>query len=673
MITEKSDLLEPRISGQYAGLGIALLMTGLIYYSGLSGGFLFDDYFNIVDNPAVYLEQLSFAALKNAAGSSESGMLKRPIAMLSFALNGYFGGITPGNLKAVNLVIHLINGVLVFLLTRLTLQCTDVAAPHAKNTWWPLIVAALWLTAPINLTGVLYAVQRMTSLATLFSFAGLCFYVELRIRHIAGKCGGLSIAAVLLLFTLLAALSKENGLLLPALAGCYELTVLRFKTPNRREKTKLSTLYFFICILPAGLLVFVLSTQPGTLLGGYDSIRDFTLAERLLTETRVLWLYLFWIVAPLSASLGLYHDDIPSSHSLLSPVSTLPALLGLMALLIWTLVIRKKQPLIALGILLFFTGHLMESTIIPLEIAHEHRNYFPSYGILLSITAAARQFLQNRGLIVMAASVIAFMAVTGVRASLWGNSLDLVLMEVQHHPLSPRSNHEAARLYTWLMDTEKRPAVKKNNYLIARRFFLKSSELEASHISGLIGAIWIDSQFGAAVDEKLVRLAAKRLSDQKITPSTSKNLSRLHNCEMFNNCRLSGELIYDLQLAVIGNSKTPLNIRVLLMSEASARALKLNRFQEALGIAYDAAKYSPDNAQLGLNYAALLIAAQLYDAAKTELDRVAKLQIEPGIMQRFEQLRALLAKSSHRSLVHSLTHSNNMLCTSCKSCTSLNT
>ncbi len=653
MITGKRDFLEPRISVQFAGLGIALLLTGLVYYSGLSGGFLFDDYFNIVDNPAVHLEQLSFAALKNAASSSDSGLLKRPIAMLSFALNGYFGGITPGNLKAANLVIHLINGVLVFLLTGLTLQGTDVGAPQTKNSWWPLIVATLWLTAPINLTGVLYSVQRMTSLAALFSFAGLYLYVRLRIRQITGKCGGFSIAAVLLLFTLLAGLSKENGLLLPAFAGCYELTVLRFKTPNLREKTKLFALYFFICVIPAGVLVVVLSTQPGALLGGYDAIREFTLAERLLTEARVLWLYLFWIVAPVSASLGMYHDDIALSHSWLSPVLTLPALLGLIALLVWTLTIGKKQPLIALGILLFFTGHLMESTIIPLEIAHEHRNYFPAYGILLSIAAAARQFLRNRGYLLMAAAVCAFMAVTGIRASLWGNSLDLALMEVQHHPLSPRSNYEAARLYTWLMDAEKRPAVKKDYYLTARRLFLESSELDVSHISGLLGTIWLDSLSGAAPDEKLVRLASKRLADQKITPSTSGNLSRLHACEISNQCRLSGELIYDLQLAAIGNPRTPHKARVSLMSEASVRALKLNRFQEALAIAHDAAKYSPSNAQLGLNYAALLIKTQLYNAAKTELDRIQKLRLDPGMIQQFERQWALLKRSSREPSLQS--------------------
>lgn len=645
MNTIKIFFGEPRpavVNGLFA---IVLALTALVYYPGLSGGFLFDDFFNIVDNRTLYIETLSWRALREAALSSDAGMLKRPLSMLSFALNGYFGGITAGNLKTTNLVLHLINGTLVFLLARLTFQSAGYDLREAKNACWPLLAAALWLAAPINLTSVLYVVQRMTSLAALFTFAGLYAYVRLRMRQIGGRGGTGAIILVLLLFAALSALAKENGVLLPVFALCYELTVLQFKTQRRSEKNALLLLFFFTCAVPFGLLVYLLYANPETLLGGY-AIRDFTLTERLLTEARLIWFYLRLICLPSASLLGMYHDDFPLSHSLLSPFTTSFALAGIAALMILAIRLRKKQPLLALGILLFFAGHGMESTFFPLEIAHEHRNYFPAFGIILSIAAAARQLLQNRGYALMIAAVIAFMAVTGVRASLWENPLELALMEVQHHPLSPRSNYEAARFYTRLMDAEKRPDVKKDYYLTARSLYLKSAELEASHISGLLGVIWLDSLFGAASDEQIIRLASLRLAEQKITPATSGNLHRLHECEMSNQCTISGELVYDLQLAAIGNPKTPSAARVSMMSEASARALKLNRFQEALAIAYDAAKYSPENAQLGINYAALLIHAQLYDVAKTELGRVALLPLDPGMTRQFERQRALLTELS---------------------------
>lgn len=644
MTSAKPDLREPSNPYQLLGLGITLLLTALIYYPGLGGSFLFDDFFNIVDNPAVYLKQLSFEGLKTAALSSDAGILKRPISMLSFALNGYFGEITPGNLKTVNLFIHLCNGVFIFLLTRLTLQYQNGMFQKSESPWCPLIVASLWLIAPINLTSVLYAVQRMTDLAALFSFAGIYLYFRLRIRQIDGKSNGYRIAACLLLFTIIAALCKENGLLLPLFAGCYELTVLGFKTPNLSEKYKLTVLYFLICIVPAGFLIFTLSLHPEALFGGYESIRDFTLSERLLTESRVLWLYLIWTVLPTPSSLGMYHDDIALSHSLLSPLSTTPALLGLFALLIYAYRIRKKQPFIALGVLLFFAGHSMESTVFPLEIAHEHRNYFPSYGIFLSLVMTVWNILRNRCYPMLATAIVAYLSVTGIRASIWGNSLDQVLMEVQHHPLSARSNYEAARLYMRLMRVESRPEIRKEDYLSAKRLFLKSSELKTTHIAGLLGAIWLDGLYGVIPDKNLIELITNRLSGEKIIPSTSENLSQLHACEMNAICALSGELIYDLQLAAIANPKIPGDTKVSLMSEACVRALKLNRFREAIGIAYDASKYQPDNAQLGLNYAVLLIQAKLYQIAQTELDRIEKLDLDSGMVNQFDRLQADLAR-----------------------------
>ena len=71
--------------------------------------------------------------------------------------------------------------------------------------------------------------------------------------------------------------------------------------------------------------------------------------------------------------------------SLFPPWTTLPALASIPALLRLALVVRKKQPLVSLGVLWFFTGHLLESTILPLEIAHEHRNYLPLLGIIIAM------------------------------------------------------------------------------------------------------------------------------------------------------------------------------------------------------------------------------------------------------------------------------------------------
>ena len=81
--------------------------------------------------------------------------------------------------------------------------------------WLPVVIAGLWLVHPLNLTAVLYIVQRMASLAALFTACGLILYVAGRRRMLAGKHGVSLILAGLLLCGGLAVFSKEYGILLP--------------------------------------------------------------------------------------------------------------------------------------------------------------------------------------------------------------------------------------------------------------------------------------------------------------------------------------------------------------------------------------------------------------------------------------------------------------------------
>lgn len=101
----------------------ALVLTAGVYASGLSGGFLFDDYPNIVENPGVHPQDASIASLTRAALSSPSSEFKRPLASLTFAANYLMSGLDPFWMKLTNVVIHLLNGLLVFLLARLLLRC----------------------------------------------------------------------------------------------------------------------------------------------------------------------------------------------------------------------------------------------------------------------------------------------------------------------------------------------------------------------------------------------------------------------------------------------------------------------------------------------------------------------------------------------------------------------
>ena len=95
---------------------VGLLVTAAIYWPGLHGGFFFDDYANIQRSKAVALEEISISSLLSAARSGVSGQLGRPVSQLSFALNYHFSGFNAFAFKITNLVIHCVNGLLVYVL-----------------------------------------------------------------------------------------------------------------------------------------------------------------------------------------------------------------------------------------------------------------------------------------------------------------------------------------------------------------------------------------------------------------------------------------------------------------------------------------------------------------------------------------------------------------------------
>ena len=224
--------LRPKPWFLLAGL---LALTTLVYVSGLNGGFLFDDYPNIVDNDGVKPSTASISALAKAAMSSPSSEFKRPLASLSFAANYLVSGMNPFAMKLTNLAIHLLNGLLVFLVSRAILRAS-LTRQHGRNPragdLSAALIAGAWLCLPINVTAVLYVVQRMESLANLFVLAGLLGYIAVRRRMQSDRSKVLPAAMVasLVIPTTLGLLAKETAVMLPLYAIVVEVALFGLRS-----------------------------------------------------------------------------------------------------------------------------------------------------------------------------------------------------------------------------------------------------------------------------------------------------------------------------------------------------------------------------------------------------------------------------------------------------------
>lgn len=431
---------------------ILLGAAGLVFLPGASGPFIFDDTPNLLRNTYVQISVLTPESLYRAAYSLQAGPLQRPIAMASFALNYYFAGgfDNPTPFKLTNIIIHGLNGLLVFWVVYLVLGRLNQMGhyhrlfqqnPYTVQTLIAGAIALLWIVHPIQITSVLYVVQRMTSLAALFTLLGLICYLQGRIKIVSGRKGGSALALFgPICFGALGVLTKESAVLMPLFIAIMEFTLFHREYPWTRWRplsaTVKGTVMAGLLLAAIGGLLLVLDH----VLPGYE-VRSFTLAERLLTEARVLFFYLSLLLVPRIDRFGIHHDDIPISISLIEPWTTLPAVAGIVLLLGIALMARRRYPLLSLGILWYFAGHALESTIIPLEIAHEHRNYLASLGLWLVIAhgiawSHGRLSAVYRAWWLLPILAIAYGGVTVLRSIQWSDVHGLAYYEAQHNPNS---------------------------------------------------------------------------------------------------------------------------------------------------------------------------------------------------------------------------------------------
>ncbi len=512
--------------------GLALLLFGVlavfsVYWPGLQGGFFFDDHPNIVLNPGVKLHSLSWESLRLAWSSGISGQFGRPVSQLSFALNHYFNGFSPFAFKLTNLVIHCLNGVLIYLLGYQLLDSLRRRLNLKDVSLWAALVAFAWMLHPIQLTSVLYVVQRMTSLSVFFLLIALILHISARRRNNQNWVTISWLMAAWCVFWPLSVLSKETGVLLPGFVAVYELII------RRSEQGKLDVPGRGVLILAVLLVVsvvpYLVSPLGQWIASGYE-IRSFSLVERLLTEARVIWEYLSWIAFPRLESFGLFHDDITLSTSLFEPWLTLPAVLGLIGLSIWAVVASRRFPLPAFGIVWFLIGHSLESTFIPLELVHEHRNYLPLFGVLLlpvgCLSAqAATPGVRRTVVITLLGVLLAYLGIiTAMRVDMFANESMRTQLEAQFHPDSARTNYEAGRTLANVADGDPGNVIAP---ILAKKHFEMATALDRDFKMPLLGSLVLSCGVSQTVDQTVLEELKLRFRERLILQEDTSILSAL--------------------------------------------------------------------------------------------------------------------------------------------------
>ena len=609
-------------------LVISLALTFLAYQPGVYGDYVFDDMANITQNPSLEMKSWDAQSLYEASMSSYSGMLKRPISMASFAINATATGLkNPLYFKVTNILIHLVNGALVFWLSGLILRQFNQQNSHriaeADLSVIQLAVTAMWLLHPLNLTSVLYIVQRMTSLAAMFSFAAVGMYIAGRMRlNRQDWRGWLLVLGGLMGAGTLAALSKENGVLVPLLMLVAEFVLFRFEGMNKRDRTLLRLLFALTVAAPTVLFAIGTILNSPRLYASY-AVRDFDMSERLLTQARVLWFYLEMILAPTISRLGLYHDDFVVSRSLWGPLTTAPAVLGIMAMFAVGILARRKMPVVSFGILWFLGAHALESTTLPLEMVHEHRNYLAILGPLLMISyylCYVGSSPDTRRLRYLATILLLglFGTLTAMRSEQWGNSVIFAATEAANHPKSERANQQLGRTYFLLYEDSQDPGFIKG----ADEAFQKARALSTGGVIPVISLIQLRSRAGQPVGRELIDDLEARLGTKPLLPSVISGMRALVDCQMFAYCKLSESDVLRVFEAAFRNPLATLPVlSSLRLFLAQYQVDTLGDIPAGIQLIQDGLKADPGHGDLQLNMARLYRLVLQFDLAEQHLQQ----------------------------------------------------
>ncbi|MBI4365184.1 MAG: tetratricopeptide repeat protein [Deltaproteobacteria bacterium] len=423
------------------------MLVGLLAYANtFTVPFLFDDTYNIPQNPQI-TRLANYLAFPGT----------RYVGFLTFALNYAIGGLNVVGYHAVNLCIHIVNAGLVYWFVGLV--CKVAYGPARREGHWiALLAALLFVVHPVQTQAVTYIVQRFASLVTCFYLLAVGCYLKWRLASV-GVAARWRWYAASLLACVLAMRTKENSFTVPLMLLLVEAVF--FGPPTRRRWLMLAPFLCTLSIIPL--------SYPGTLgdVGAFPrfDVPDLSRLDYLFTQFRVIVTYLRLLVWPAGQRLDY---DYPLFHSFFAvPVFCsfllLLSLFGLAAFLLRRAAARSasavphrsvseggpalREKCVAFGIGWFFLTLAVESSVIPIkDVIFEHRIYLPSVGFfLVTATLVAQAWERWRRLRVplscaMAILIGGWTTATYQRNAVWRDAVTLGEDTVRKAPRKARGH-----------------------------------------------------------------------------------------------------------------------------------------------------------------------------------------------------------------------------------------
>ena len=334
---------------------ILCLVLALIAYSSVfNAGFVnWDDDDYVVKNTVI----TSFENIREIMTQPVQGNY-HPLTMLTLAVNYAISGPRAGSYHAVNLFLHLLNIVLVFIfIKRLT----------GHKLWIAFVVALVFAIHPLHAESVAWVSERKDVLYSVFFLAGLVLYL----RYI--ETGKWTFYLVVLGMFVLSLLSKPAAIIFPIVL----LAVDYYTGRLRSSKTYYEKVPFLALSIVMGLLTMHAQTLQGSL-GGVDL---FPLYDRILFGFYGIMMYVVKAILPFQLC-AFY--PFPITIDQLPPIYYISPLFSiLLAGVLFFSFIKNK--LIAFAILFYLINLALVLQFMPVgsAVIADRYTYLPLIGVFL--------------------------------------------------------------------------------------------------------------------------------------------------------------------------------------------------------------------------------------------------------------------------------------------------
>jgi len=606
-----------QISYRRIGLGYILLLCliFLVYSNTFKATWHLDDVPHIVQNRVIHIKDISPKSIVQTffAHPNSNERLYRPVACLTFAINWYLGEDHVAGFHLVNIIIHALTALMLFLTILNLFKSPNLKGRYQGSEYFvALLAASLWAINPIQTQAVTYIVQRMALMAAMFYVLGIYFYIKVRFN--ASPFQRVLLLLGCIFSFLLAIGSKENAVIFPITLVLVEITFFQdLSQPEIKRIILKSAAITVIFVIIGGTFLFLKADIFG-LLNSYQA-RSFTLSERLLTEPIILIFYLSQIFFPLPQRLS-FQQDIHVATSLFNPWTTLPAILVVFLFFVFGILQVKKRPILAFGILFFFLNHIIESTILPLELYYEHRNYLPTLFLFFPVAAGLKRLLAyfRPANSFVYAGIIAFITFlligfgvgTHVRNSVWATEKSL------WEDVSLKAPG-LARPYQVLAAEHARAGrydIAFNMYEKALTLKHPSPKVSQAHSFNNMGTIQLYRQNY----QEAVKLYQAALD---ISPDHEKSLHNLTLALIKSGRWEEASGHADLLIAKHTYNESYLNLKGLIL-------MKQSRYQEAKTVLLKALKIAPRNRNAAINLGVVLSLTGKHEQAENLLQRVGQ-------------------------------------------------